>query len=310
MHITQVQRLSLSLIFALMAACYCLLLLGRCWHCCPVTGPVAGLQTEKIFESGDPIPDVVAETKGGKSVAIGSAIGMAVPLPGFVLVGAAAGGIAALPALQAKVSRYVADSVAWTIKIAAIRQEPSKTDRSPVGSEDEEEGTGEVVDAAGGGSGSLVQGRRKLVDLRLTKYFRGFAVETFSFAQGGFELRPPECPDSGPLGTLCLVQRLKRPEGVYICEDELVVVPPTPSSARSPGGGSGGDVGGGGRGTVEGGRRMTDYRLCERRRVLLGQVCIAETTRVYRYEPPPAEPAAEWTADSGSVPHDVLVPLA
>ena len=118
-HITQVQRLSLSLIFALMAACYCLLLLGRCWHCCPVTGPVAGLQTEKIFESGDPIPDVVAETKGGKSVAIGSAIGMAVPLPGFVLVGAAAGGIAALPALQAKVSRYVADSVAWTIKIAA-----------------------------------------------------------------------------------------------------------------------------------------------------------------------------------------------
>ena len=44
-----------------------------------------------------------------------------------------------------------------------------------------------------------------------------------------------------------------------------------------------------GEGGIGSGGRMEDYRMRERRRVLLGRACIAESERFYRFEP--AEPS-------------------
>ena len=196
------------------------------------------LAAEKVFESGDQLPDVVAETAGSKSVAVGAAIGLAIPLPGMVLLGAAAGGVAALPTLQSKISRHVADKASWSMRVAPIRD------------------------------GST------LADLVLTRLVKGYEVEAYSFVRRNFELVAGGGGGGGGagLGALRLVQRLKRPEGVVICEDELEIV-----------------LGRAGEGGIGSGGRMEDCRMRERRRVLLGRACIAESERFYRFEP--AEPS-------------------
>eukprot|EP01047_Picozoa_sp_COSAG01_P022099 COSAG01_NODE_1303_length_10815_cov_14.897938_3_plen_87_part_00 len=47
---------------------------------------------------------------GARTFAAATALGMSVPLPGFVVIGAIVGGVAATPSMQAKASRWMANS--------------------------------------------------------------------------------------------------------------------------------------------------------------------------------------------------------
>jgi hypothetical protein len=56
------------------------------------------------------VPELVARGAGGaKFIAIGAALGMAVPIPGFALIGALGGAVVAAPPVQVPVVRYILD---------------------------------------------------------------------------------------------------------------------------------------------------------------------------------------------------------
>ena len=74
-------------------------------------------QRERRFVAGDDVPEVIGRTSGAKTFAIASAVGMSVPIPGFVLFGAAAGAVASTPAMQVKATRFIANTMSSRMQL-------------------------------------------------------------------------------------------------------------------------------------------------------------------------------------------------
>ena len=71
------------------------------------------LERGHIFSRGDALLDELASGADAKKcVAMGLALGMSVPIPGFVFLGGLGGAIVAAPPVMTKVARYVADQLA------------------------------------------------------------------------------------------------------------------------------------------------------------------------------------------------------
>eukprot|EP01051_Picozoa_sp_SAG22_P014246 SAG22_NODE_1699_length_3787_cov_60.283623_1_plen_617_part_10 len=76
------------------------------------------LERPHSFKSGDEIPDVLACGGSAKQcIASGLAMGMTVPIPGFVFIGGLGGAIVATPPVQAAVARYISDNLSCRLTV-------------------------------------------------------------------------------------------------------------------------------------------------------------------------------------------------
>lgn len=74
-------------------------------------------EREIQFSSGDDIPDIIGRTSGAKSFAVATALGLVVPIPGFVIVGALVGGVASTPPVKLKAARYLANELTTRMRL-------------------------------------------------------------------------------------------------------------------------------------------------------------------------------------------------
>ena len=152
-------------------------------------------ERERSFVQGDDIPDVIGRTNGMKTFALASAVGMSVPIPGFVLVGAIAGGVASTPSNQLKAARYIANELTSRMR---LKQHSSFGDT--------------------------------LLTVEIGHHGRWRTQEVFSFNHGDFWLKSLSDSEQQRAEAttwteqaLCLRSRLKRSDAVYIVIDELTL---------------------------------------------------------------------------------------
>ena len=81
---------------------------------------LSALRRPHRFHLGDEVSELVGgSASGAKCIALGLALGMTVPVPGFALLGGLAGAMLAAPAVQVHVVRYVRNHAIQRLMMAS-----------------------------------------------------------------------------------------------------------------------------------------------------------------------------------------------
>ena len=199
------------------------------------------------FHAGDEASELACGgASGAKMIGLGLTLGMAVPVPGFALIGGLAGAMLAAPAVQQIVVRYIRNHSIQRFCMI-----------SPQGSED----LRLTVDLASKGHSAFVQSA------------------IFSLEAGDWSLS-----GAGERERLTLRQRVELTNRcIGVVEDTYALEPILSMSTRSAGA-SLGEYGKEAEAAGDDGRGTRHYQLVCRQRICVGSTVVATTLRTYRFD--------------------------
>ena len=202
------------------------------------------------FHAGDEVSELACGgASGAKMIGLGLTLGMAVPVPGFALIGGLAGAMLAAPAVQQIVVRYIRNHSIQRLCMV-----------SPHGSED----LRLTVDLASKGHSAFVQSA------------------IFSLEAGDWSLS-----GAGERERLTLRQRVELTNRcIGVVEDTYALEPIISMSTRSPStaGAPLAEYGKEDEAAGDGGRGTRHYQLVCRQRICVGSAVLATTLRTYRFD--------------------------